>query len=346
MALIAPLHRRTFIRILGAGALDAALGTLARPQSPQTSAKPLRGIFAIAQTPFTNSNQLDLKVLAREVEFIDRGGVHGFVWPQMASEYSTLSKSERLAGAEAILATGKRLRPAMVIGVQAPEVQTAVEYARHAEKLGADAIISLPPSQSASDDALLAYYKEVGEATELPLFAQTTHNMSVALVVRMFREVPTLRYVKDEAGGSPLGRIGQLREQTSDKLKVFTGNHSRTLIDEMQRGSSGSMPGASFADIYAGVWDMWHSGWRHEAIDLFQKAMLFIPEVEAYGIASLKYLLCLRGVFTTYAVRGKEGSAPLDDSAKQTLRDLARFANPYFKCCAVAAERNEEGSHD
>ena len=85
------LHRRTFISILGASVLDAALPTLAWAQSSQATAKPLRGIFAIAQTPFTNSNQLDLNVLAREVEFIDRIGVHGFVWPQMASEYSTLT---------------------------------------------------------------------------------------------------------------------------------------------------------------------------------------------------------------------------------------------------------------
>ncbi len=340
------LHRRTFISILGASVLDTALSTVARTQSPPTTAKPLRGIFAIAQTPFTSSNRLDLNVLAREVEFIDRGGVHGFVWPQMASEYSTLSKSERLAGAEAIVATGKRLRPALVIGVQAPEVRTAVEYARHAEKLGADAIISLPPAPPDNDDAMLAYYKEVGAATELPLFAQTVRNMSVALVVRMFKEIPTLRYAKDEAGGSPLGRIGELREQTSDQLKVFTGSHSRTLVDEMQRGSSGSMPAASFADILAGVWDVWHSGWQLEALDLFEKATLFIPEMEAYGIAAMKYLLYLRGVFTTYAVRVKDSAAPLDDSAKKTLRDLARFANPYFKCCAVASELNEEGLHD
>ena len=340
------VQRRTFISILGASVLDIALPTVTRSQSPQATAKPLRGILPIAQTPFTNSNQLDLNVLAREVEFIDRGGVHGFVWPQMASEYSTLSKSERMAGAEAIVSTGKRLRPAVVIGVQAPEVRTAVEYARHAEKLGADAIISLPPAQPANDQAVLAYYEEVGGATELPLVVQATGNMSVALLVHMVKEIPTLRYVKDEGGGSPLGRIGQLREQTSDKLKVFTGNHGRTLVDEMQRGSSGSMPAASLADLYAGVWDLWHSGWQQEALDLFQKATLLIPEMEAYGTAASKYLLYLRGVFTNYAVRVKDGAAALDDSAKKTLRELASFANPYFKCCPVAAGRNEEALHD
>ena len=64
----------------------------------------------------------------------------------------------------------------MVIGVQAPEVRTAVEYARHAGKLGADAIISLPPAPPDNDEAVLAYYKEVGGATELPLVVQSTRN--------------------------------------------------------------------------------------------------------------------------------------------------------------------------
>ena len=230
--------------------------------------------------------------------------------------------------------------------MQAPDVQTAVEYARHAEKHGADAIISLPPAPTDNDDAMLAYYKEVAKATELPLIVQTTRNMSVALLVRMFKEIPTVRYVKDEAGGSPLGRIGQLRAQTSDRLKVFTGKHSRTLIDEMERGSSGSMPSAAFADLYAGAWDLWHAGWKNEAVDLFEKAVLFIPEMEAYGTAGVKYLFCLRGVFTNYAVRGKDGAAPLDASAKKSLRELATFVNPYFKCCAVASDQSEGGFHD
>jgi len=30
--------------------------------------------------------------------------------------------------------------------VQAPDIATAVKYAKHAEKAGADALISLPPS--------------------------------------------------------------------------------------------------------------------------------------------------------------------------------------------------------
>ncbi len=316
--------RREFLRLLSAGALGGAMARV-----PAAGSKPLRGIFPIAQTPFTDSDKLDLDTLAREVKFIDRTGAHGFVWPQLASEYATLTESERMAGAEAILASAKGLRVAIVIGVQAPEAPAAVKYARHAEKLGADAIIALPPVAK-DPDSVLDYYREIGKATDLPLFAQAVGNMSVEFVLRLSKAVPTLTYVKDEAG-SPLARIGPLRQQSGDRLKVFTGSHGITLIDEMHRGSSGNMPASAFADIYASVWDLWQAGKHAEAMDRFGKALLFITETQAYGLASVKYILHLRGVFPNWAVRGKDGRAPLDESAKQMLREMLDFAKPYLR---------------
>jgi 4-hydroxy-tetrahydrodipicolinate synthase len=144
------------------------------------------------------------------------------------------------------------------------------------------------------------------------------------------REVPTLRYVKDEAG-SPLARIGPLRQESGDALKVFTGSHGVTLIDEMRRGSSGSMPAASFADIYAAVWDHWQAGRRKEAMDLFGKALLLVTEVQAYGIGSLKYILHLRGVFPSYAVRSKDRGALLDEAGRQALREMLEFVKLYLR---------------
>jgi len=317
------MTRRDFHRRLGAGAMGLFVSGVARGAS-----KPLRGIFPIAQTPFTESGKLDLDALAAEVKFVDRTGAHGFVWPQLASEYATLTEAERLAGAEAILAAGKGLRPAIVIGVQAPDVQTAARYARHAEKASADALISLPPA-SQKDEAVLEYYRQIGRATPLPLFAQAVGNMSVDLLARMAQAVPTLGYVKDEAGGSPLARIGPLRERS--RLEVFTGAHGQTLIDEMQRGSAGSMPAASFADIYAACWDLWHAGRRKEAMDVFGQASMLIGEALAYGIPGLKYILHVRGVFPTYAVRKADGRVPLDEAGKQTLREMLDFVKPRLK---------------
>jgi dihydrodipicolinate synthase/N-acetylneuraminate lyase len=347
--------RREFLRLMGAAALGVGWPGRAGFANQTSGSKPLRGIFPIAQTPFADTGKLDLDGLAEEVKFIDRGGVHGFVWPQIASEWSTLTDRERLEGAETIVSVGKRLRPAIVIGVQGPDLATAVRYAQHAAKLGADAIISLPPAEQNDPKAILEYYKEVGRATELPLFLQAVGNVSVELILELYKAVPTLRFVKDEAG-QPLQRIGPLRQKSGDQLKVFSGSHGRTLIEEMRRGFSGSMPAAPFADLYAATWDFWHGGQRQKALEMHAKTLLILTEMTNYGPEAMKYLLYLRGVFKTYGVRkpapsgsaaGKTaleaaGSASeLDEPAKQALRETLEFLRP----CLKAAPARTSGSN-
>ena len=338
--------RRTFLQFLGVSALGLAVhgGKLLAGERP--SSKPLRGIFPIAQTPFAESNKLDLEALVEEVRFIDRGGVHGFVWPQMASEWMTLSEAERLEGSEAIASTGKKLRPAIVIGVQGPNVTSAIKYAKHAERVGADAIISLPPSETSDPKTDLEYYKAVGGATKLPLFVQAVGNMSVDLLIEMYKAIPSFRYVKDEAG-NPLLSIGPLRERSSGQLQIFSGSHGRDLIDEMRRGFSGSMPAAPFADLYVQTWDLWHAGKHDEAMAMHSRTLLLLTEMLSHGPESVKYILYLRGVFKTYGLRtrqspgfpsaaqlavgGNQTEMRLDDEGKQALRETLDYLKPYFR---------------
>ena len=289
----------------------------------------LRGIFPIAQTPFTAKDELDVDTLVKQYDFIERGGVHGFVWPQLASEWSTLAEAERRAGSEAALKAGRGKKAAIVIGVQSADARGAVRFAEHAAEHGARALIALPPPGQPKPEEVLAYYKRIGEATKLPLFVQAVGAMSVEFVLEMARAVPTLEFIKDEAG-EPLQRVGPLREGSKDRLKVFTGAHGRTLIDEMARGTAGSMPAASFADLYAQVWDLWQAGQREKAMELFGVVLLLVTEVQVYGIASLKYILELRGVFPNHRVRGKEKTG-LDPQAREMLARLVEFARPRFR---------------
>ncbi len=338
--------RREFLRLLGSGALGLALpgGILVAQKS---GAKPLRGIFPIAQTPFTADDKLDLDGLVNEVKFADRGGVHGFVWPQMVSEWLTLSEQERLLGMEAIASAGKKLKPAIVFGVQAGGIGTSVKLARHAEKVGADGVISLPPSENLTSQQMLDYYKTIGGATRLPLFVQAVGDMDINLVMSMYKAIPTMRYLKDEAG-DVLSRIVQLTKMTSGQLKVMTGSHGRTLIEEMRRGSAGCMPVAAFGDLYAATWDLWHQGKRTEAMDMHARTLLLLTEAGIYsGLEPFKYILYLRGVFKNYATRkvtaqgfaaaakaAAASSGParnLDEAGKRALKEAVDYLKPYFR---------------
>ena len=106
------------------------------------------------------------------------------------------------------------------------------------------------------------------------------------------------------------------------------------MIDEMMRGFAGTMPASPFADLYATAWDLWHEGKTREAIDAFGKAAILINEVEAYGLASMKYILCLRGVFKTYRTRepaNANSADVLDDATKENLRRMVEMVRPNLR---------------
>jgi dihydrodipicolinate synthase/N-acetylneuraminate lyase len=326
------MNRRSFLQSSGAFAVSLAISQTAEATTTAGS-KQLSGLFPIGETPFTADNKLDLDCLAAEVTFCNRGGVSGFVWPQIASGWSTLTEQERLDGAEALLAPGKGGRTAVVIGVQAigGDMATSLRYAKHAAEHGADAIISLPP-EKASDQAMLEYYKTIGAATPLPLIVQSQGDMSVDLIVEMFGQIPTMKCVKDEAG-NPLARISQIQQATGNKLAVFAGNGVRTIIDELRLGFSGYCPTTGLSDVYQATFDLWHAGKHKEAFDMFGRILAFDS---IQGVS--QYILVARGVFketTTHRPTpgmGNRHEGKLDEAQKQVIREsLSEYLKPYLR---------------
>jgi 4-hydroxy-tetrahydrodipicolinate synthase len=302
--------------------------------SPVSGAKSLRGLFPTGQTPFTPDDKLDFDCLAAEVKFCNRASVPGFIWPQIASGWSTMSASERFAGAEAIIAAGKGGKTALVIGVQTQnnDLAGAVAFAKHAAANGADAIISLPPA--GDDAALLSYYKAIGNATDLPLFVQTIGDMSVDLIVEMYRSIPTMRVVKDEAG-DPLQRVTEIRRRTDDKIGVFAGKGVRIMIDEMQLGFAGYCPVVALADVYQQAFDLYEQGKRREAFDMFGRILAFDSIAHAD-----QYLMVARGIFKENTrSRPMPGMGnPANKPAPMTERDkklvlqaLDTYLKPYLR---------------
>lgn len=284
--------------------------------------EPFRGVFPILQTPFTDADRLDTVAMEKQVAFVTRCGVQGMAWPQLASEFWTLSPDERMLGAEAILSTSRTGRPRIVIGVQSDEPGVPERLAAHAARHGAHALISLPPAGD-----LAGGMRRIAEAAPgLPIFLQAVGALTVEDVVNLTKAVPAVRFVKDEAGVT-LPRISAFRK-TAPSLGVFTGGHGRTFIDELLRGSAGCMPAAGPVDLYTRPFADWEAGRQKQAISGFARAALLVPEFEQYGIEALKYILYLRGVFPNHRMRpGRRDGlgavstrVPLDEEGKRALR--------------------------
>ena len=245
---------------------------------------------------------------------------------------------------------GKGGKTAIVIGVQGPDTPTVLEYVKHAEKAGADAICSLPPANVTDENALFDYYKQIGAATGLPLFVQSQpFPMSIDLIVRMYKEIPTFRQIKDEAGDT-LARITEIRAKTNDGVKVFTGNGVRNMINELMLGAQGYCPTTDLADIYAQAFDLWYAGKRSEAFDMFGRVLCFNSVVQTAG-APQKYILVARGVFKNTRRRGGSGgdapagrgggqaaggggraaARPFTAESEKLVRDALDLLKPYLR---------------
>ena len=69
---------------------------------------------------------------------------------------------------------------------------------------------------------------------------------------------------------------------------IFSGSGGKTLLDELARGTSGTMPACEFVDVDAQIYNLAAAGKWAEARALFQKLLPMIILEETYGVAFCK----------------------------------------------------------
>ena len=285
-----------------------------------------RGIFVIVTTPFTDDFRLDKAGLESTMDFCLAAGVHGVVANALASEGFYLTEAERRRAAEIVVGKAKGKVPA-IVAVSAPHYQLAVEYVRHAESIGADAIMALPPSLHASSPAeIKAHYKAIGAATSLPLVIQNVSGqgatpLSAPLIAELVREIPNARFVKEESG-YPAQTVGEIIRLCGDQVEgVMGGKAGKTLMEEVRHGVAGTMPACEFADIHVALWNAIEAKDEQRARTIFNRLLPLLNLEQDYGMPLMKEVLKMRGVIGSTAVR-QSGFRPLDDHARAEAATL------------------------
>ena len=319
--------RRAMLKCAAAGAIATSFSgrLLAEPKQP------FKGLFPIGSTPVDAADKIKYDELANQVTFLRKARVPGIAWPQIASGWTVLTEPERVQGAEVMAAAAKGGDTALIVGVQSPDIAAVERYARHAEKIGANGIICIPPTSPTDGPGLLAYYQQVGKMTGLPLFVQAIGTMSVDLLVEMYETIPTMRYVKDESG-EPVERVTELLRRTEGKVSDFSGRGANTLITEMERGFVGACPYVSLADVYQASWEAWHAGDHARAFQVFGAIQASNTMFSQSGVEAM----IARGVFKPgtrlrAAPPAPGGSAPGRYFPARTAQEIRRVMDAYLK---------------
>ncbi len=273
----------------------------------------IAGVLPVFQTPFHEDESIDFETLAREIDWLFACGVDGIVLA-MVSEVLRLDDGERRQLAEFVRQAAGERGP-VVISVGAESGRVAEQFARHAEEVGASAVMAIPPvSVSVGEVEIERYYRRIVDAIALPVIVQDASGyvgkpLSIELQARLLKEYGPGRVLfKPEA--SPIGpRLSALRDATGGEARVFEGTGGIALVDSFRRGIVGTMPGA---DLIRGIVALWQALRAGDEARVYQLSMPISSLVAVQGtldsfLAIEKYLLVKQGVFRNTVVRGPVG---------------------------------------
>jgi dihydrodipicolinate synthase/N-acetylneuraminate lyase len=282
----------------------------------------MRGVFPILVTPFDEAERIDEDGLRAVVEYNLSAGVHG-LGLALGSEILKLTEAERdrLVG---VVVDQARGRVPVVVNTGAQASYTAALFSAQAERLGAAAVMCLPPA-GASAGETRAYFKAVSDAVRVPVFVQDTAAAPVpaALIRRIAEESERVRYAKVESAPQP-GQVRAAVEAGAGLVSVFGGAGGTFLIEELRRGATGTMPWPSQPEAFVAIWNRWHVGDERGARALHEREIAPLAALAAggprLGHTVHKEVLRRRGVIRRAAVRAP--SDPLDDLTRRELDEL------------------------
>lgn len=287
----------------------------------------LSGVFPVFQTPYQENGDIDYAVLAKELNWLLEAGSDGLVMA-MVSEVLRLSHDERreLAAKTCEIAAD---RCPVVISVGGESTRIAVENTKHAESVGAAAVMAIPPvSIGAMEQELFLYYTAVIEAVAIPVIVQDASGyvgkpMSIELQANLMNSHgPDKVLFKPEA--TPIGpRLSALRDATGGKARIFEGTGGIALVDSYRRGIVGTMPGADLIRGIVALYKALKDGDEERIYELsFPISAIVATQHSLDAFLSIeKHLLVRQRIFTNPIVRGPVGYQP----DEETLREVDRL---------------------
>ncbi|HET7571438.1 MAG TPA: dihydrodipicolinate synthase family protein [Gaiellaceae bacterium] len=276
----------------------------------------LRGVFPMAVTPFAADGSVAAGELPRVVSFVLESGCPGVSALGLGGEAGALTREERLAVAEAVVAAAAGAP--VLIGCSAPETELAVELAVHAAACGAAAaMVAPPPRPDWTREQLTEHYLRIAQAVApLPVMVQDAPAfVGVALDPDFVRELRALAanvsYVKSEA--VPVADTVAALAALED-VAVFGGHGALYTLDALDAGATGMIPGCELAAEYARIFELHQAGEREEARRLFTRVLpLVVAQFQSLDafVASTKEVLAARGVISRADVRAGAGLGAL-----------------------------------
>ena len=199
----------------------------------------LRGSMPALVTPFETSGGVDEDALKRLVDWQIDEGSHGLVPVGTTGESPTLTHDEHKRVVEIVVERAGGRVP-VIAGAGSNNTAEAVDFARHAESAGADAVLVVTPYYNKPSQAgMTLHFGTVAEATALPIIVYNIPGRSIVDMTpetmgALARAHETIVGVKDATG--KVDRVSDQRASCGEEFVQLSGEDASALGFNAQGG--------------------------------------------------------------------------------------------------------------
>jgi dihydrodipicolinate synthase/N-acetylneuraminate lyase len=239
-----------------------------------------KGVYPALLTPFKQDDSVDLEMYRTNLTAQVDAGVDGIILGGSLGEASSLSNDEK----KELLSYSKQLLPQsmpVIINIAEQTTKAAVQLAKEAEKNGADGLMLLPPMRYYADsDETLAYFKEVANATSLPIMIYNNPvDYKIMVTLDMFETLAgydNIKAVKEST--RDVTNITRMINRFGDRFKILCGVDPLAM-ESLLMGADGWVAGLvdAFPRETVAIYRLIKVGRHEEALKIYR---WFLPVLE------------------------------------------------------------------
>ena len=250
-----------------------------------------QGVIPAVLSVFNREEDLDEQSTRRFIRHLMSYKIGGLYLTGSTGEAFLMNSEERMRQVEVVMEETAGRVP-VVVHVGAISTRESVALAEHAERVGATGISSVPPFYfKFTEDQIFGYYKDIAEATHLPVIVYNiplAGMMSVDMIRRL-SEISNVAGVKYT--GTALYEVTQIKDVCKEGFRVYGGCDELGALN-IAHGVDGII--GSFynciPDLYLKIWAAVKNSSIDTAEDLQRKALHVITQ----GIDSKSMMACLK----------------------------------------------------
>jgi 4-hydroxy-tetrahydrodipicolinate synthase len=291
------------------------------------------GLMPAMVTPFDERGEVDLEATEAVVERFVEARVDGISPLGSTGESTHLTADERRRFTEEVVRIVAGRVP-LVVGVGSAGTREAVDFARHAQSAGADAVLVVSPFYwTVGKEALFRHFAAVAEAVDIPVFIYNlplliNTDLSASLVARIAAEYPNVAGIKDTtAQYTHTVEVLQEVKPVRPDFSVLAG-FEPLILPSMLAGADGSI--CAFANVAPELFVDLVKAAREDdlqrAAELHRRALFLLTLGAASDppISAVKLAMKMLGVPISPTVRGPALTIP--EEAHEKVEGVLREA--------------------